>query len=119
MKKLVLLIGLLISPFTYAEEPLESYVARLSAADHENSDGKRLKSVGDILRQDRANFHKFNIIDSEDQSDSMFGDVKARERIPMMLQRGHIDKETKIAILNGTPVVLVNIYKNRIEVYQQ
>ena len=120
MKKLILILGLsLLSPFVYAEEPIDSYVAHLSAADHTNSDGKRLRSVGDILRQDRANVHKFNIIDSEDQVDNTFADLKARERIPMMLQRGHIDNTTKTAILNGTPVVLVNIYKNRIEVFQQ
>ena len=120
MKKLILVLSLLaLSPLAYAEEPIDSYIARLSEADHTNSDGKRLKSVGDILRQDRANVHKFNIIDAEDQVDNTFADLKARERIPMMLSRGSIDKNTKVAILNGTPVVLVNIYKNRIEVFQQ
>lgn len=120
MKKLILGLSLLaLSPLIYAEEPIDSYVARLSEADHTNSDGQRLKSAGDVLRQDRANVHKFNVMDSEDQVDNTFADLKSRERIPMMLQRGKIDKATKVAILNGTPVVLVNIYKNRIEVFQQ
>lgn len=120
MKKLILVLSLLaLSPWAYAEEPIDSYVARLSEADHTNSDGQRLRSVGDILRQDRANVYKFKLVDAEDQSDTTFDDLKARERIPMMLQRGHIDKETKVAILNGTPTVLVQIYKNHIDVYLQ
>lgn len=120
MKKILILMGLLlISPLSYGVEPIDSYVARLGSQDHFNSAGSRLKTVTDIIRQDRANFHKYNIRDSEDQSDSVFGDVKKRERIPLMLGRGYIDKATKTAILNGTPLVLVNIYKNHLEVYLQ
>ena len=120
MKRILILMGLLLlSPLSYAEEPVDSYIARLGESDHFNSAGSRLKTVGDIIRQDRANFHKFHIMDNEDQGDSVFGDVKSRERIPMMLQRGYIDNATKTAILNGTPIVLINIYRNRIEVYQQ
>ena len=120
MKKILLLIGLLfISPFSYAEEPIDTYTARLGSEDHFNSDGSRLKSVGDIIRQDRANYHKFNIRDAEDQSDSVFGDVESRGRIPTMLKRGYIDKVTQKSILNSEPVVTVSIYNNRIEVYLQ
>jgi len=117
MKKIILLMGLLlVSPLSYAEEPIDSYATRLSAQDHMNSDGGKLKSVGDILRQDRANYHKFSIRDAEDQSDTVFGDVQSRERIPAMLKKGHIDKATKNSILNGTPVVMVFIYNNHIDV---
>lgn len=108
--------SLLISPMSYAEDPIDSYATRLSAADHTNGDGGKLKSVGDILRQDRANYHKFNIRDAEDQSDTVFGDVQSRERIPAMLKKGHIDKATKNSILNDTPVVFVTIYNNHIDV---
>ena len=107
---------LLLSPLSYAEEPIDSYATRLSAADHTNSEGVRLKSVGDILRQDRANYHKFSIRDAEDQTDTVFGDVQSRERIPAMLKKGHIDKATQKSILNGTPVVFVTIYNNHIDV---
>ena len=117
MKKIMLFISLLLlSPLSYAEEPIAGYSARLSAQDHVNSDGAKLKSVGDILRQDRANYHKFNIRDIEDQTDTVFGDVESRERIPAMLKKGHIDKMTKNSILKGTPVVWVNIYSDHIDV---
>ena len=67
MKKITLLISLLlISPLSYAgaDEPLETYTARLSADDHTNSDGKKLTTVAEIIRQDRANYHKFNLADN-------------------------------------------------------
>ncbi len=121
MKKIMFLIGLLLlSPLSHAEDTLvESYTARLSSEDHFNSDGTRLKSVADIIRQDRANYHKFNIRDNEDTGDNFFDDKDQRERIPNMLKKGHIDKETQKSILNGTPVVVVNIYNKYIEVYLQ
>jgi hypothetical protein len=120
MKKIMLLIGLLLSPLSYAEEALvDSYTARLSSEDHFNSDGQRLKNVADIIRQDRANYHKFNVRDNDDNGDSFFADKDNRERIPVMLKKGHIDKQTTNSILNGTPVVLVNIYNRYIEVYLQ
>ncbi|MDP3009511.1 MAG: hypothetical protein Q8N30_10660 [Methylococcales bacterium] len=75
MKKIMLLSGLLLlSPLSYAgaDEPIEIYSARLSADDHTNSDGKKLTAVADIIRQDRANFHKFNLRDNDDTADSFF-----------------------------------------------
>jgi hypothetical protein len=122
MKKITLLISLLLlSPLSYAgaDEPLETYTARLSADDHTNSDGKKLTTVAEIIRQDRANYHKFNLADSEDTADNFFEDAKQRERIPSMLKKGHIDKAVANSILHGTPVVTVSIYKNYIEVYLQ
>lgn len=122
MKKITLLMGLLLlSPLSYAgaDEPLETYTARLSADDHTNSDGKKLTTVAEIIRQDRANYHKFNLADSEDTADNFFEDAKNRERIPSMLKKGHIEKAVANSILHGTPVVTVSIYKNYIEVYLQ
>jgi hypothetical protein len=122
MKKIMLLSGLLsLSPLSYAglDEPLETYTAQLSANDHINSDGKKLTTVAEIIRQDRANFHKFNLRDVEDGMDSFFEDAKHRERIPSMLKKGHIDKETTKSILNGTPVVTVTVYSKYIDIILQ
>jgi hypothetical protein len=57
------------------------YKARLSEKDHFSSSGKRLKIAIAIVRQDRANFHVFNIRDAEDESDEAFKDKQAREYI--------------------------------------
>lgn len=53
---LVILMALsFAAPITAADEI--SYPAYLSRKDRFNSNGERLTSVADILRQDRANFH--------------------------------------------------------------
>lgn len=54
---LVILMGLWFAgPISAADEI--SYYAYLSQKDRYNSNGERLTSVADILRQDRANYHK-------------------------------------------------------------
>lgn len=54
---LIILASLSFASQTDAQGEVR-YVAFLSAKDHYNSNGERLKSVADILRQDRANYHK-------------------------------------------------------------
>ena len=122
MKKLLLVLTLFtLSSVSYAGDDalITSYTARISSNDKVNSEGGHLKSVGDIIRQDRANFHKFGTSDLEDQTDSFFSDEKKRERIPAMLKNGYIEKATQNAILNGSPSILVNVYRNHIDVYLQ
>jgi hypothetical protein len=118
MKKFMFLVALLlVSPFSQAEDDfVDSYTARLSSEDHFNSDGQRLKNVADIIRQDRANYHKFNVRDNEDSNEGFFADKDNRERIPTMLKKGQIDKATANSILNGTPVVTVTIFTKYIKV---
>ena len=48
-----------------AQELRESYKALLSERDHFNSEGQRLTSAAAIIRQDRANVHRFGIKDAE------------------------------------------------------
>jgi hypothetical protein len=52
---------------SHAQQIIESYVARLSEADHFNSAGQAA-----IIRQDRANFHRFGIKNPEDKSAAVF-----------------------------------------------
>jgi hypothetical protein len=92
-----------------SEEASESYVARLGIKDHFNSKGERLSSVAAIIRQDRANFHDLNVRDSEDESDSLFGNKTNREHLEGMLNRGFVESSAKEDILNGTPLILVKI----------
>src|SRR5256886_13583841 len=58
-----------------AQQQVESYVAFLSEADHFNSSGERLRTAAAIIRQDRANFHRFGRRDQADESDSFFADA--------------------------------------------
>jgi hypothetical protein len=114
MKKLrVVLMALLLMPcsMAFADELIESYVTRLGANDHFNSNGERLTSPAMIIRQDRANFHKFGRRDPEDESDGFFRDVHSREILQKLLERGHTPKEVYRAIVNGQPLVRVNVYQ--------
>lgn len=120
MKKICLLFALLVSSsMLHAEPLLETYVARLGTDDHFNSKGARLRSVAAIIRQDRANFHKFGIRDFEDQGDRFFSSKSNRARLEAMLNKGFMSKQTRSAIVNGTPVITVNIYSDYIEVFLQ
>ena len=116
---LLMAVGLpfLLSPAIQADELLDTYVARLSANDHFNSKGKRLRSVAAIMRQDRANYHKFGIRDSEDTGDDFFSNKSNRAILERMLNRGYISEKTKNAILNKTPLILVQIFDDYVKVY--
>jgi hypothetical protein len=109
-----LLLG--ISTITAKAELLESYVALLSERDHFNSSGKRLTSAAAIIRQDRANFHRFNRGDAADEWDSFFGSSENRARLERMLNNGSASRATLRRIVNGTPMIRVDIYRNSVDV---
>ena len=114
MKKVFLvLILLLASVPASADELIETYVARLGANDHFNSKGERLTSPALIIRQDRANFYKFGRGNEEDEDDMFFRDVKNRELLQKFLERGHTNPAAYRAIVNGQPLVRVNVYRSK------
>lgn len=82
------------------------YKARLSEKDHFSSSGKRLKTAIAVLRQDRANFHVFNIKDAEDESEESFKNIESREYMEKTI---YIPPKVEKVILNGTPVIKVEI----------
>ncbi len=104
-------------PAPTADMGRTSYRARLSKADHYNSAGKRLDSVGDILRQDRANFHRGKG-DVEDSADSMFNTPKARngmdKKTPVLT--GSKNTSWKKVVINGTPLVEVEVSGNYLKI---
>lgn len=94
-----------------AQELVESYVALLSEADHFNSSGQRLTSAAAIIRQDRANYHRFGIRDPQDQSDTLFADERNRQALEQMLERGHAQPGVIARIVNGVALVRVDVYR--------
>jgi hypothetical protein len=96
-----------------AQQMIESYNARLSRADHFNSNGERLTSPAAIIRQDRANFHKFGIRDPEDEGDSYFADQGARAYMERLLERGHTSNTARRAIVDGTPMIHIELWRSR------
>jgi hypothetical protein len=110
------LLGFLTLPAT-ADTFLGSYVARISQDDHFASDGYPLDSAAQMVRQDRANWHRFGQVDPEDESDRWFKTNQQRSRLQKMLeQRGAMDAATRRAITNGRPLVQVDVYTSRVQV---
>jgi hypothetical protein len=106
---LVLFIPAITAPVS-AQQLQESYRAQLSERDHFNSNGERLRSAAAIIRQDRANFHRFGIRDPADQSDVFFTDVNNRAGLEALLERGTSEPYAINRIVNGTPMVRVDIF---------
>ena len=97
-------------------EYIESYTARLSPRDHYNSNGERLGSAAAIIRQDRANYYVYGLRDSEDQPDSYFSSKRNRARLEEMLENGQATPGAIEMIVNGTPLIRVDIYSNSISI---
>ena len=114
----ILLIPVLLFFQTTAQaELVETYTARLSENDHYNSKGDRLDSAAAIIRQDRANYHKFNAADPEDTGDSFFDNTENRAALERFLKRGATTQDARKAIVNGTPLIEVRIYQTGPESY--
>jgi hypothetical protein len=105
---LVLFIPAITAPAS-AQELKESYKALLSEKDHFSSTGERLRSAAAIIRQDRANFHRFGLRDPADQDDVFFTDVNNRAALESLIERGASEPHAINRIVNGTPMVRVDI----------
>jgi hypothetical protein len=108
---LVFVAGAVSAPVR-AQTLVESYTAFLSEADHFNSNGQRLTSAAAIIRQDRANFHRFGRGDAGDEGDRFFADVNNRAAMERMLERGRASPGAISAIVNRTPLIRVDIYRD-------
>jgi len=119
MKIMLVLSFLLLSITTFvsANDVREVYVAKLSYRDHHNSWGDRLRTVAGILRQDRANYHKFYKRDNADTYDQFFSSKRNRAVFERMINNSYVSRDARNAILYGEPMVKVTIYYgNRIAV---
>ncbi|MER9138031.1 MULTISPECIES: hypothetical protein [unclassified Mesorhizobium] len=112
-----LLLASLLGGTAHADEMLGSYVARISDRDHQASDGYALDNAAQMVRQDRANWHKFHRRDSDDEGDGWFRTNDQRADLQRMLERGGaMSSSTKRAIVNGEPLIQVDVYENSVRV---
>lgn len=110
---LVVLLALLAAAGPAAAEQLiAQYTAHLSQRDHLNSNGVRLTSAAAIIRQDRANYHRFGIRDAADDWDPVFASTGSRARMEALLNAGNSSGGAIQAIVNGTPLVVVQVWGN-------
>ncbi|MDF0599890.1 hypothetical protein P1J78_04005 [Psychromarinibacter sp. C21-152] len=93
-----------------AQQLLESYTAYLSAHDHYNSRGVRLTAYWQVIRQDRANFHRFGTGDPQDEWDRFFGSMQNRAVMEQMILNGTVEPGVASYIVNNEVMVQVDVY---------
>ena len=77
----------------------------------------RLDTAAQMVRQDRANWHKFGRGDAEDQDDPWFASTSSRAKFEQMLNKGSaMSQGTRRAIVNGEPVVEVQVFRQSVRV---
>ena len=108
-----LLVGLTPAASAVGDDLVAAYSARLSRQDHYASDGVPLESPAAVIRQDRANYHKFHRTDDEDEFDEFFDSADHRAMLERALERGHTPRTAYRAIMNGTPYITVTVYRDR------
>ena len=93
-----------------AQQLLADYTTFLSWNDHFNSNGQRLTEPWQVIRQDRANYHRYGTGDPQDGWDNFFSDANTRARAEQMLRNGYISPQARAAIVNGPATVRVEIW---------
>ncbi len=104
-----LLASVALSP-AVADELIGSYRAFIGRDDLYNSNGERLTKPWQVLRQDRANFHKYGISQRGDEDDDFFASAENRANMEYMVQHGSIARFAAKALVRGNVMVTVEIY---------
>jgi hypothetical protein len=89
---------------------LDDYFAYIGADDLFNSSGVRLSQPWAIIRQDRANVHRFGIVDRLDQGDAFFASEADRATMERMLRKGSISPRAARDVVAGGVLVHVEIF---------
>lgn len=106
---LAAIFGLMVATSgAFAQETrIGSYMAMLGPEDLTNSSGVRLTSAAAIIAQDRANFHRFGIRHTFDESDPWFSGRGHRMAIPSLVQ---MSPSTEQIIVRQGALVAVTIF---------
>ena len=113
MLRLLLISALaLLAPAAGAEAQTQStqYVAFIGTEDLYNSNGARLSAPWQVIRQDRANYHRFGIRHAGDEWDPYFHDVNNRALMERMIQTGYISPLAAQDIMRGGVTVVVRVF---------
>ena len=104
------MFALTLSAPVAAQEVIGGYAAYIGRNDLYNSNGTRLTEAWQVLRQDRANYHRFGIRQTGDEGDPYFSDANNRAALEQMLMRGTVHPVARRRILEGGASVYVTIY---------
>jgi len=114
LTSLILLLSSAVATSVNAQL-IEHYTARLSQADHYNTEGVRLWTIGAIIRQDRANFHVYGIQDWQDEWDQLYDNTNNRASLERTLNDQIFSPVESEAILYGDPLIQVIVYPDYID----
>ncbi|MBP0016563.1 MAG: hypothetical protein J7647_03275 [Cyanobacteria bacterium SBLK] len=100
---------------TSAQAQIVSYCTYISRNDIFNTSGQRLRSVSQIIQQDRANLHKFNRGDANDGYENYFTTYNNRVALARAIENSNVgrvnmSRELHNNILNGNAYVCVDYY---------
>ncbi|MDF3352067.1 hypothetical protein HKX15_17925 [Sulfitobacter sp. KE37] len=85
-------IALITAQAVSADPNLAAYYTTIGREDFYNSKGAPLKSVGAVIQQDRANFHRFGLRHAGDETDPYFSNPALRAMIPDLVRAGGVDR---------------------------
>lgn len=94
-----------------ADELLENYSAYIGQDDLYNSSNVRLTQPWQVIRQDRANVHRFGIRQPGDETDSFFSVTRNRDLAERMIQHGRIEGSAARRLLDGDVRIHVEIWR--------
>ena len=110
MKQVLFALAFMMASPASAESVIGQYVAYIGRDDLYNSNGARLSEPWQVLRQDRANFHRFKVSQPGDEWDSFFSNIDNRAIMERMVMNGYIDPNARRNLVNGGAMVVVRIY---------
>ena len=93
-----------------AQNLIGSYSAYIGWDDLHNSKGARLSAPWQVVRQDRANYHRFGISQPGDQWDPFFGDIDNRAAMEQMIMNGTIASSAAQILMQGGATVYVEVF---------
>jgi hypothetical protein len=94
-----------------ADELIESYGAYIGQDDLYNSSNERLTQPWQVIRQDRANVHRFAIRQPGDDVDGFFASARNRELAERMISHGQIVGAAARLLLKGDVRINVEIWR--------
>ena len=101
LRYLIPTITLITTQAVSADPNLAAYYTTIGKEDFYNSKGAPLKSVGAVIQQDRANFHRFGLRHAGDETDPYFSNQATRAMIPDLMRAGGVDRYLKKLLGNG------------------
>lgn len=94
-----------------ADELIESYGAYIGQDDLYNSSNERLTQPWQVIRQDRANVHRFGVRQPGDDIDGFFASARNRELAERLLRSGRIEGAAARRLLGGDVRIQVEIWR--------